>query len=95
MESDGHDLHWRMEGGALVPGTPVDLVLGGYHLAGAAVEDRIASTAEDLVDLIKPRLVAPGHCKGWRANAALAEMFAPDAFAPSVVGAHYVLAASS
>jgi 7,8-dihydropterin-6-yl-methyl-4-(beta-D-ribofuranosyl)aminobenzene 5'-phosphate synthase len=75
----------------LVPGIRVDLVLGGYHLAGATVEDRISSTAEDLADLINPRIVAPGHCTGWRANSALAERFAPNAFAPSVVGARYVL----
>jgi 7,8-dihydropterin-6-yl-methyl-4-(beta-D-ribofuranosyl)aminobenzene 5'-phosphate synthase len=77
-----------------VPDTRVDLVHGGFHLAGAAVEERIASTVYDLADLIKPRIVAPGHCTGWRANAALVETFAPDAFAPSVVGARYVLAAS-
>ncbi|MHB1536852.1 MAG: MBL fold metallo-hydrolase, partial [Acidimicrobiales bacterium] len=31
-----------LEAQLLVPGTPVDLVLGGYHLAGAAVEGRIS-----------------------------------------------------
>ena len=84
-----------LEAQILVPGTRVDLVLGGYHLAGAAVEERIASTVRDLADLIGPRIVAPGHCTGWRANVALAEKFAPHGFAPSVVGARYVLAASS
>ncbi len=84
-----------LEAQALVPETPTDLVLGGYHLAGAAVEERIPSTVRDLADLIRPQIVAPGHCTGWRANAALAEEFAPDAFAPSVVGARYVLASPS
>jgi 7,8-dihydropterin-6-yl-methyl-4-(beta-D-ribofuranosyl)aminobenzene 5'-phosphate synthase len=79
----------------LVPDTPVDLVLGGFHLAGAAVEDRIPSTVRDLAERIRPRIVAPGHCTGWRANAALAEEFAPISFAPSVVGARYLLTATS
>jgi 7,8-dihydropterin-6-yl-methyl-4-(beta-D-ribofuranosyl)aminobenzene 5'-phosphate synthase len=81
-----------LEAQRLVSEVPVDLVLGGYHLAGAAVEDRIEPTVRDLATLIRPRIVAPGHCTGWRANAALAGAFAPHAFAPSVVGARYVLA---
>ncbi len=82
-----------LEAQRLVTGVPTDLVLGGYHLAGASVEDRIAPTVRDLAALIRPRILAPGHCTGWRANAALAGIFAPDAFAPSVVGARYVLTA--
>jgi 7,8-dihydropterin-6-yl-methyl-4-(beta-D-ribofuranosyl)aminobenzene 5'-phosphate synthase len=82
-----------LEAQILVPDTPTDLVLGGYHLAGAAVEDRIPSTVRDLTELIRPRIVAPGHCTGWRANAALAAEFAPDRFAPSAVGARYMLTA--
>ena len=82
-----------LESQLLVPDTPTDLVLGGYHLAGAAVEDRIPSTVRDLAELVRPHIVAPGHCTGWRANAALAAAFAPENFAPSVVGARYVLAA--
>lgn len=76
-------------------GAPLDLVLGGYHLAGKAMEQRIPETVEALVDL-EPRLVAPGHCTGWRAKAALAEAFAPSGrYAPSVVGTRYRLAAGA
>ncbi len=74
-----------------VPGEPVDLVLGGFHLAGGNVEDRIAATVADLVDRIDPRIVAPGHCTGWRAQAALAAAFSPGRLAPSTVGASYHL----
>ena len=73
------------------PGTPVDLVLGGYHLAGKAMEARIEPTVRDLKERIEPRLVAPGHCTGWRAKAALARTFAPGRYAPSVVGTTYRL----
>ena len=33
---------------------PVDLLLGGYHLAGTTVEDRIEPTVRDLTDLVAP-----------------------------------------
>jgi 7,8-dihydropterin-6-yl-methyl-4-(beta-D-ribofuranosyl)aminobenzene 5'-phosphate synthase len=59
------------------------------------VEDRIAPTVRDLKQLIGPRILAPGHCTGWRAAAALADAFAPAGFAPSVVGTRYLLIASS
>jgi 7,8-dihydropterin-6-yl-methyl-4-(beta-D-ribofuranosyl)aminobenzene 5'-phosphate synthase len=72
-------------------GAPVDLVLGGYHLAGAAVEDRIEATVRDLDARIGAAVVAPGHCTGWRAKAALADRFAGGRFAPSSVGSRYLL----
>ncbi len=76
------------------PETPIDVVLGGYHLAGAAMETRIDDTVRDLLERIDPRVVAPGHCTGWRAKAALADAFAPGRYAPSVVGSRFVLTAS-
>lgn len=76
----------------LLPGEPVDLVLGGYHLAGVAMEPRIGPTVADLEQRIAPKVVAPGHCTGWRAKAALAERFAPGRYGPSVVGSTYRLA---
>jgi 7,8-dihydropterin-6-yl-methyl-4-(beta-D-ribofuranosyl)aminobenzene 5'-phosphate synthase len=78
---------------ALFPETPVDVVLGGYHLAGAAMEQRIDDTVQDLAQLVRPRIVAPGHCTGWRAKAALASTFAPGQYGPSFVGTRYVLTA--
>ncbi len=75
------------------PDSPIDLVLGGYHLAGRPMEPRIEPTIRDLEKLIEPRLVAPGHCTGWRAKARLAQTFAPRRYAPSVVGTLYRLGA--
>jgi len=75
------------------PRLPVDLVLGGYHLSGRAMESRIEATARDLASRIGPRVVAPGHCTGWRAKAALAQAFAPSRYGPSAVGTSYVLTA--
>jgi 7,8-dihydropterin-6-yl-methyl-4-(beta-D-ribofuranosyl)aminobenzene 5'-phosphate synthase len=75
------------------PGAPIDVVLGGYHLAGGPMEPRIEPTVDDLDTLIRPRIVAPGHCTGWRAKAALADRFAPGRYGPSVVGTTYALRA--
>ena len=66
-----------LEARRLLPDTPVDVLLGGYHLAGASVEPRIDQTVKDLADLVQPRFVAPGHCTGWRAATALADAFGP------------------
>jgi 7,8-dihydropterin-6-yl-methyl-4-(beta-D-ribofuranosyl)aminobenzene 5'-phosphate synthase len=82
-----------LEARRLLPEEPVDLVLGGYHLAGAAVEDRIDLTVRDLADRVRPRIVSPGHCTGWRAAGALASRFGPTGFAPSVVGTRFALTA--
>jgi 7,8-dihydropterin-6-yl-methyl-4-(beta-D-ribofuranosyl)aminobenzene 5'-phosphate synthase len=71
-----------------------DLILGGYHLAGKAMEPRIEPTVRDLKERIAPNVVAPGHCTGWRAKAALAAAFAPGHYGPSVVGTSYQLRAS-
>jgi 7,8-dihydropterin-6-yl-methyl-4-(beta-D-ribofuranosyl)aminobenzene 5'-phosphate synthase len=74
-------------------GSAIDLVLGGYHLAGKAMEARIEATVRDLETRIAPALVAPGHCTGWRAKARLANAFAPGRYGPSVVGTQYRLSA--
>jgi 7,8-dihydropterin-6-yl-methyl-4-(beta-D-ribofuranosyl)aminobenzene 5'-phosphate synthase len=84
-----------LEARRLLPDQPIDSLLGGYHLAGAAVEDRIVPTVRDLIELVEPRVVAPGHCTGWRAAGALAAAFAPTRYAPSVVGSRYVLEAAA
>jgi 7,8-dihydropterin-6-yl-methyl-4-(beta-D-ribofuranosyl)aminobenzene 5'-phosphate synthase len=72
---------------------PIDMLLGGYHLSGKVMEARIDATVRDLTALVRPQLVAPGHCTGWRAKAALASAFAPGKYGPSVVGTTYVLGA--
>jgi 7,8-dihydropterin-6-yl-methyl-4-(beta-D-ribofuranosyl)aminobenzene 5'-phosphate synthase len=61
--------------------------VGGFHLAGSAVEDRIENTVEALKDL-NPELLLAGHCTGWRAKAKLAEDF-PYTFQPLSVGGMY------
>jgi 7,8-dihydropterin-6-yl-methyl-4-(beta-D-ribofuranosyl)aminobenzene 5'-phosphate synthase len=79
----------------LLPERPIDLLLGGYHLAGLAVEERIGATVDDLATLVVPRIVSPGHCTGWRAANALATAFGPSGFASCVVGTRFRLEAST
>jgi 7,8-dihydropterin-6-yl-methyl-4-(beta-D-ribofuranosyl)aminobenzene 5'-phosphate synthase len=55
------------------------------------MEARIEATVADLKLRIDPRVVAPGHCTGWRAKTALARAFAPLRYAPSMVGSTYLL----
>jgi metal-dependent hydrolase (beta-lactamase superfamily II) len=74
--------------------TGTGITPAALHLAGTTVEDRIEPTVKDLTDLVAPRIVAPGHCTGWRAAAALASAFSTTRYAPSVVGTRYLLNAS-
>jgi 7,8-dihydropterin-6-yl-methyl-4-(beta-D-ribofuranosyl)aminobenzene 5'-phosphate synthase len=83
-----------LEARRLIAEQPIDVLLGGYHLAGSAMEDRIGATVRDLTELVAPRIVAPGHCTGWRAASALANAFGPSAFAPCVVGSRFILAST-
>ena len=63
-------------------------VVGGLHLSGAT-EKIIPQTVADLrqFDL---RLIAPGHCTGWRALSAMSKVFG-DELVPLAVGKRYEL----
>ncbi len=64
---------------------PVHAVMGGFHLAGAAVQAIIPETMADLGEFALHR-IAPGHCTGWRALHALVEAFGEQTVAPVTVG---------
>jgi 7,8-dihydropterin-6-yl-methyl-4-(beta-D-ribofuranosyl)aminobenzene 5'-phosphate synthase len=73
---------------ARFPEVPLYGVMGGFHLAGiteAIIPETVAALAQ--FDL---KLIAAGHCTGWRAVNALAEAFG-DAVVPSAVGKLYRL----
>ena len=61
--------------------------VGGFHLAGSGVENRIDETIAALKKM-KPDLLLAGHCTGWKAKAALAKEL-PYIFNPLVVGGKY------
>ncbi len=65
----------------------VHAVLGGFHLAGEEFEPRIRPTVEELKH-VKPSLIAPSHCTGWKGITAIAEAL-PEAFVWNSVGNLY------
>jgi 7,8-dihydropterin-6-yl-methyl-4-(beta-D-ribofuranosyl)aminobenzene 5'-phosphate synthase len=73
---------------ARFPDVPLYGVMGGFHLAGqneAIIPETVAALAQ--FDL---KLIAAGHCTGWRAVNALSDAFG-TAVVPSAVGKRYVL----
>ncbi len=70
------------------PETPLYGAMGGLHLSGNT-EGIIPDTVGDLAKF-GLRLLAPGHCTGWRALAALARAFG-EQLVPSAVGKRYLI----
>ena len=62
----------------------VHAIVGGLHLTGGAFESRIARTLDELVQL-RPTVMVPGHCTGWKAIHALSRRM-PDAYIQASVG---------
>lgn len=67
-------------------------LLGGLHLSGPAFEPIIDPTVT-AVTALRPALVVPGHCTGWRAQHALAAAL-PDAWVAGSSGSSYRLTAA-
>ena len=63
-------------------------VIGGFHLSGAAPKV-IQKTVAD-IKAIHPEYIAPLHCTGFEATAALAQEM-PDQFIVNTVGTRYVI----
>ena len=64
-------------------------VLGGFHLGGPLFEPIIPDTVAAL-QALRPEVVVPAHCTGWRAVHAIAAAM-PEAFIPNSVGTRYEL----
>jgi 7,8-dihydropterin-6-yl-methyl-4-(beta-D-ribofuranosyl)aminobenzene 5'-phosphate synthase len=73
---------------SVFPDIPLYGVMGGLHLSGVT-EKIIPDTIGDLKGF-GLRLLAPGHCTGWRALTAMAKVFG-DELVPSAVGKRYVI----
>lgn len=68
------------------PDIPIHCVMGGLHLSGPN-EDIILQTVAGLAEF-GIKVIAAGHCTGWRAMTALASAF-PGALAPTAVGKQF------
>lgn len=73
---------------SVFPSVPLYGVMGGMHLSGTT-EKIIPETITDLKSF-GLKLLAPGHCTGWRALTAMARVFGEE-LVPSAVGKHYVI----
>ncbi len=70
------------------PDVPLYGVLGGLHLAGAAMERLIPDTMAYLQRFALQQIM-PAHCTGWRALWALLNTFGESVVTPSAVGSRY------
>lgn len=75
------------EARARFPGVPLYAAFGGLHLSGTN-ERIIPETVRDLQPF-GLKLVAAGHCTGWRAMSKLYEAFGDGVLAPLAVGKRY------
>jgi 7,8-dihydropterin-6-yl-methyl-4-(beta-D-ribofuranosyl)aminobenzene 5'-phosphate synthase len=73
---------------SVFPSIPLYGAMGGLHLSG--INERVIP--ETVADLRKfgLKLLAPGHCTGWRAVSRLAQEFG-DELVPSAVGKKYLI----
>ena len=71
------------------PLAPLYAVAGGFHLAGGN-EKIIGESVRDMGEF-GLKLIAPGHCTGWRAVNALARTFGENVVVPSAVGKIFVI----
>jgi 7,8-dihydropterin-6-yl-methyl-4-(beta-D-ribofuranosyl)aminobenzene 5'-phosphate synthase len=70
------------------PDVPLYGVLGGLHLAGAAMERLIPDTMAHLKQFNLQQIM-PAHCTGWRALHALLNEFGEATVTPSAVGSRF------
>jgi 7,8-dihydropterin-6-yl-methyl-4-(beta-D-ribofuranosyl)aminobenzene 5'-phosphate synthase len=69
------------------PGVELYAVMGGFHLAGAN-ENVIPQTVE-AIQAFNLRVIAAGHCTGWRAVNAMTNLLGDKVMSPSAVGKRY------
>ena len=68
------------------PDVPLHAVIGGFQLSGG--NERVIPDTVDALRAFDLDVIAPAHCTGWRAVAALAAAF-KNAVVPSAVGKTY------
>jgi 7,8-dihydropterin-6-yl-methyl-4-(beta-D-ribofuranosyl)aminobenzene 5'-phosphate synthase len=73
----------------LTGGQPLYAVIGGFHLQGPVFEPLIPRVLDDLAAL-RPSVLVPAHCTGWRAGHAMAARFG-EAYIPNSVGTRFWL----
>ena len=72
---------------ACFPNRPLHAAMGGLHLSGA--NEAIIPETVDRLAGFGLKMIAAGHCTGWRALGALSRAFCDDVLAPTAVGKTY------
>jgi 7,8-dihydropterin-6-yl-methyl-4-(beta-D-ribofuranosyl)aminobenzene 5'-phosphate synthase len=72
----------------LTGGVPLHALIGGFHLTGPLFEPLIPRVLADLAEL-RPDVLVPAHCTGWRAQHAMGATFG-DVFVPNSIGTRFV-----
>jgi 7,8-dihydropterin-6-yl-methyl-4-(beta-D-ribofuranosyl)aminobenzene 5'-phosphate synthase len=75
------------EAKARFPGRPLFGVMGGFHLSGA--NEALIPQTVDALRALNLSWIAPAHCTGWRATAALHQAYGDAIVMPSAVGKRY------
>jgi 7,8-dihydropterin-6-yl-methyl-4-(beta-D-ribofuranosyl)aminobenzene 5'-phosphate synthase len=75
------------EAQARFPGVPLYCALGGLHLSGS--NEAIIPETVDALRTFDLKVIAAGHCTGWRAIVALANAFGGGILAPLAVGKRF------
>jgi 7,8-dihydropterin-6-yl-methyl-4-(beta-D-ribofuranosyl)aminobenzene 5'-phosphate synthase len=73
---------------SVFPSIPLYGAMGGLHLAG--VNERVIPQTVSDLKTFGLKLLAPGHCTGWRALSAMAREFGGE-LVPSAVGKKYLI----
>lgn len=73
---------------SVFPDVPLYGLVGGLHLSGST-EKVIPETVRDLREF-GLKLLAPGHCTGWRAVSAMARVLGEE-LVPTAVGKQYIV----
>jgi 7,8-dihydropterin-6-yl-methyl-4-(beta-D-ribofuranosyl)aminobenzene 5'-phosphate synthase len=72
----------------LFPSVPLYGAMGGLHLSG--INERVIPQTMTDLKTFGLKLLAPGHCTGWRAVSVMAREFG-DTLVPSAVGKKYLV----
>lgn len=74
---------------ASFPGVPIHAIFGGLHLSGT--NERIIPETITGLRPFDIRVIAAGHCTGWRAMAALLNAYGDERLVPLAVGKRFTV----
>jgi 7,8-dihydropterin-6-yl-methyl-4-(beta-D-ribofuranosyl)aminobenzene 5'-phosphate synthase len=64
-------------------------IIGGLHLARGAHEEAMEKTVEE-IETIRPKLLVPCHCTGWRARHKMSRLL-PESYVEGSTGHKYII----